>query len=303
MAPEFKTTRSEEAASRTCQIAAAVSISLLALGAAAHPLKSEETASLPGADPSILRVCAAAKELPYSSEDKSGFENKIAEVLAEGIGRKAAFVWSEKPAIYAVRDQLDKNLCDVVIGTDTGDERVLTSKPYYRAAYVFIQRKDSPLKIDSWDSPDVFKAHPIGFVQGTPAEVMITKLDLYNDNINYVSSLTNYKDKRNSYTRIPPERMVGEVADGKSQLAVGFAPEVARYVKANEALKLTVIPDNNVRVDGVKVPHHFDQSIAVRKNDTALMNEINAALPKIEGKIEDVLRAEGIPFEAPQPPT
>ncbi|HML28151.1 MAG TPA: methanol oxidation system protein MoxJ, partial [Hyphomicrobium sp.] len=114
------------------------------------------------------------------------------------------------------------------------------------AAYVFIQRKDSPLKIDSFDSPDILKAHPIGFVQGTPAEAMITKLDLYNDNINYVSSLTNFKDRRNSYTRIPPERMVGEVASGKSELAIGFAPEVARYVKGSDALKMTVVPDNNV---------------------------------------------------------
>lgn len=303
MAPELETTGSREAASRFWQIAAAVGVSLLAL-AVSNPSKSDENNAVKtAADPSVLRVCAAAKELPYSADDKSGFENKIGEILADGIGRKVQFVWSDKPAIYAVRDQLDKNLCDVIIGTDTGDPRVLTSKPYYRAAYVFIQRKDSPLKIDSWDSPDLLKAHPIGFVQGTPAEVMITKLDLYNDNINYVSSLTNFKDKRNSYTRVPPERMVGEVAEKKSDLAIGFAPEVARYVKANDALKLIVIPDNNVRADGVPVPHHFDQSFAVRKDDKDLMAAINTALPKVQEKIDAALKDEGIPFEAPQPPT
>jgi mxaJ protein len=283
--------------------AAALGPALMALALASSSHAQDSKPAAAPADPSKLRVCAATKELPYSADDESGFENKIAKVLAEGLGRQVQFVFSPKPAIYAVRDQLDKNLCDVIIGTDTGDERVLTSRPYYKAAYVFIQRKDSPLKIDSWDSPDVLKAHPIGFVQGTPAETMITKLDLYNDNINYVSSLTNFKDKRNSYTRVPPDRMVGEVADGKAALAVGFAPEVARYAKANDALKLIVIPDNNVRVDGEKVPHHFDQSFAVRKDDKALLDAINAALPKIEGKIEDVLKAEGIPFEAPQPPT
>lgn len=304
MASKFKSSQPGESASRIWQFAAAVSISFLAI-AVSHPSMSAEDAPAAAApaDNSVLRVCSAAKELPYSADDKSGFENKIAEVLADGLGRKVEFVWSEKPAIYAVRDQLDKNLCDVIIGTDTGDERVLTSKPYYRASYVFIQRKDSPLKIDSWDSPDLAKAHPIGFVQGTPAEVMITKLDLYNDNINYVSSLTNFKDKRNSYTRVPPDRMVGEVASKKAELAVGFAPEVARYVKANDALKLTVIPDNNVRADGVPVPHHFDQSFAVRKNDKDLMAAISAALPKVQKQIEQVLRDEGIPFEAPQPPT
>lgn len=302
MASDFDNSRLRETASRTCQSIVAAGVSFLAI-AASSPSKSDGAKPSAAADPQVLRVCSAAKELPYSADDESGFENKIAKVLANGIGRKVQFVWSQKPAIYAVRDQLDKNLCDVVIGTDTSDPRVLTSKPYYRAAYVFIQRNDSPLKIDSFDSPDILKAHPIGFVQGTPAETMITKLDLYNDNINYVSSLTNFKDRRNSYTRIPPERMVGEVASGKSELAIGFAPEVARYVKGSGALKMTVIPDNNVRGDGERVPFHFDQSFAVRKDDKDLMTAINAALPKVQKNIDAVLRNEGIPFEAPLPPT
>lgn len=302
MAPQLENAPPRTLVSHLWQVAAAISVSLFAI-AAFNPLMSDDAKSAAATDTNSLRVCAAAKELPYSADDESGFENKIAKILAGDLGRKVQFVWSEKPAIYAVRDQLNKNLCDVVIGTDTNDPRVLTSKPYYRAAYVFIQRKDSPLKIDSFDSPDILKAHPIGFVQGTPAETMITKLDLYNDNINYVSSLTNFKDRRNSYTRIPPERMVGEVASGKSELAIGFAPEVARYVKANDALKLTVIPDNNVRDDGERVPFHFDQSFAVRKDDKDLMAAINAALPGMQKKIDAVLKDEGIPFETPQPPT
>ncbi|MBS0252988.1 MAG: methanol oxidation system protein MoxJ [Proteobacteria bacterium] len=302
MAPHLEPAPPRTFVSRLWQVAAAVSVSLFAI-AAFNPSKSDDAKAAAAGDNNSLRVCAAANELPYSANDESGFENKIANILASDLGRKVQFVWSDKPAIYAVRDQLNKNLCDVVIGTDANDPRVLTSKPYYRAAYVFIQRKDSPLKIDSFDSPDILKAHPIGFVQGTPAETMITKLDLYNDNINYVSSLTNFKDRRNSYTRIPPERMVGEVASGKSELAIGFAPEVARYVKANDALKLTVIPDNNVRDDGERVPFHFDQSFAVRKGDKDLLGAINAALPSMQKKIDAILKEEGIPFETPQPPT
>lgn len=250
-------------------------------------------------DSSVLRVCAAANEAPYSKKDESGFENKIAKVLAESMGRKVEFVWSPKPAIYAVRDQLDKNLCDIVIGLDTGDQRVLTSKAYYRAPYVFVVRKDSPLKIENWNSPDLAKAGKIGFVPGTPASVMMETMDLYNDSINYASSLTNFKDRRNAYTRIPPERMINEVADKTSGLAVAFAPEVSRYVKANDDLKLIVIPDNNVRSDGQKVPLHFDQSFGVRKNDNALLSAVNEALPKVQSKIEDVLKNEGIPFVEP----
>ncbi|CAA2137881.1 hypothetical protein HYPP_00682 [Hyphomicrobium sp. ghe19] len=298
----LKEKRSTNSMSSSIQFAAAITITAFAIFSSA-PSHSDEATATPANDASVLRICAAAKELPYSATDKSGFENKIAEILAAEMGRKAEFVWSDKPAIYAVRDQLDKKLCDVVIGADTGDERVQTSRPYYRAPYVFIVRKDSPLKIESWDSPDLAKAHLIGFVQGTPAEVMMTKLDLYNDSINYVSSLTNFKDKRNSYTRIPPDRMVGEVADKTAALAVAFAPEVARYVVANDALKMVVIPDNNVRSDGERVPFHFDQSFAVRKDDKVLLTAIDAALPKAQPKIEQVLKEEGVPYVPPAPRT
>lgn len=77
-----------------------------------------------------LRICASESEPPFSTRDGEGFENRIAAVLADAMRRKPVFVWSSKPAIYQVGDQLDKNECDVVIGLDTGDERVLTSKPY-----------------------------------------------------------------------------------------------------------------------------------------------------------------------------
>lgn len=260
------------------------------------PALAGEASKKAEADPSILRVCAAANEHPYSTRDEQGFENKIAKALAEAMGRTALFVWHNKPAIYLVRDKLDMRVCDVVIGLDTGDERVATSIPYYRAPYVFVKPVESELKISGWDSPDIAKAGKIGFVPGTPAQVMLTKLDLFNVHFNYMNSLTNFKSRRNEYLRIDPKRIVGEVADGTADLAVAFAPEVARYVKANPKLEMIVIPDNNERVDGEKVPHHFDQSIAVRKGETELLDAINLALEKARPQIREILLEEGIPI-------
>lgn len=232
-------------------------------------------------DSGVLRICAAANEAPYSASNGTGFENRIAEILAEAMGRKAEFIWYEKPAIYLVRDQLNPKACDVVIGVDTGDDRILTSKPYYRAPYVFIERIGSPLNVTSFESPDLREAKKVGFVPGTPAETMLTKLGLYGRSFNYVKSLTNFKSPRNQFVRIDPARMVGEVASGKADLAIAFAPEVSRYVKEqDDKVKMVVVPDDNTRVDGEKVPFHFDQSIGVRKDDTKLLEELNAALEK-----------------------
>jgi mxaJ protein len=276
---------------RCCAYALAIGGMMAGAAWAANDTVSEAN------DSSKLRICAAANELPYSNAEQEGYENKIATVIAEAMGRKPDFVWSKKPAIYLVRDSLDKKECDVVIGLDTGDERVLTSKPYFRAPYVFVQRADSKLDLKDWDSPDLAKADHIGFVPGTPAQVMLEKIGLFNTHFNYMHSLTNFQDRRNKYTRINPERLVGDVANGKADVAIAFAPEVARVAKAR-GLKMTVIPDTATRSDGEKVPMHFDQSIGVRKGDEELLKEIQAALDKTRPKIEEILKEEGIPLLA-----
>lgn len=256
------------------------------------------------ADSSILRICAASDELPMSKKDGSGFENKIAVALAEAMGRTPKFVWYDKPSIYLVRDQLKKMACDVVIGVDTGDPRVATSKPYYRASYVFVTRKNSNFDLSKgWESPDLTKAGKIGFTPSSPAQVMMEKMGLYQDNLNYMYSLVNFKNRRNQFIRVPAQRMVNEVADETADLAVNFAPEVARYVKENDSLELVVIPDNNQRSDGESVPHHFDQSLAVREDADALLKELNTALDKAAPKIQDILKSEGIPLLPQLPPT
>lgn len=251
----------------------------------------------------VLRICAAEKEEPYSNRNGSGFENRIGEVIAKAMGRKPEFIWYDKPAIYLVRDQLNTNECDLVVGLDTGDTRVATSDPYYRAPYVFIQRADSPLEIKDWDSPDLRKANNIGMAQDSPAQVMLEALGLFNRNFNYMKSLIGFKSKRNQYVRVPPEKMVGDVADGKADVAIGFAPEVARYVKQRgDKLKMTVIPDTATRGDGEKVPFHFNQSFGVRKGDTELLSELNAAIDKAKPEIESILKDEGVPIEEPTTP-
>ncbi len=259
-------------------------------------LQAAPDAATAAPDDRKLRICAAADELPFSHRDGSGFENKLAVVLAEAMGRTPEFVWFDKASIYMVRDQLDKRLCDVIIGVDSGDPRMLTTQPYYRSGYVFIQKTDSPLKLDGWDSPDISKVSKIGFIAGTPAETMVRKVGLYEGSFNYAQSLLNYKSKRNQYLRVSPQRMVAEVANGTADVAVHFAPEVARYVTENDKLQMKLIPDNNVREDGEKVPHHFDQSMGVRLDDKELLAQLHQAIEKAKPALDKILAGEGIPL-------
>ncbi|XSG82997.1 MAG: methanol oxidation system protein MoxJ [Methyloligella sp. ZOD6] len=273
------------------------------LATSSHAEDKSKDAADQAADSSILRVCASSEEAPYSKADESGFENKLAKIVADNMDREVEFVWLDRPAIYLVRDMLNENKCDVVIGLDHGDPRVLTTDPYYRAPYVFVQRADSDLDIDSFDSEDLFKAHPIGFDPGGPVETMLKKIGLYNRNFNYHRSLTNFKSRRNAYVRINPTNFITDLKSGKSDLAIVFSPEIARYVANDDAVKMTVVPDENYRVDNEPVPFHFSQAMGVRKGDEELRDELNAAIEKSRPQLRAVLEEEGIPLqEIPKKP-
>ncbi len=257
---------------------------------------AQATPAPPPADDSVLRVCASASQPPLSLKDGTGLENRIAGAVAEAMGRKVQFVWSDKPAIYLVRDFLDKKLCDVVVGLDTGDPRVLTTKPYYRSGYVFVTRAQDGLDLSSWSDPRLKTVNHVAVPFGSPSEAMLKNIGRYEEDMAYLYSLVNFRSPRNQYTQVDPARLVGEVASGKAEVAAPFAPDVARFVKASPVpLRMTLVQDDATRSDGQKVAMRFDQSMGVRRGDEALLAALDKALVKARPAIATILKDEGVP--------
>lgn len=274
----------------------AIALSLLALAASVSAAEPE-AASPEAAPASVLRVCSASNAAPFSTPDGMGFEDRVAAVVAEAMGRSAEPYRLDKPAIYLVRDALDKKACDVVVGLDSGDERVLTTKPYYRSGYVFITRADRHLDVSSWKDPRILGMSHIAVGFNTPGEAMLKRIGKYDGNVSYVFSLVGFKSPRNQYVQVDPAKMVGEVAAGHADMAVAFAPEVARYVKASSVpLRMTLVADDAEPEDGRKIEQQYSQSMGVRKGDTALLAELDAALVKARPRIREILEKEGIPL-------
>jgi mxaJ protein len=214
--------------------------------------------------------------------------------------RKATFVWSSKPAIFQVRDQLEAKLCDIVMGVDSGDERLLTTRPYYRSSYVLLTRADRGITASDWADPQVKALSSFVVRFFSPGETIVKRLGKYEDNMAYLYSLINFKSPRNQYVQIPGERLVGEVASGQADIAIAFAPEIARYVKASTTpLRTTVMTTPVTRADGAVLPVHYDQSIGVRRDSAGLLAEIETALAKLRPRIDRILEDEGIPVLAP----
>lgn len=259
-------------------------------------------ASPPGAPASNeLRICASNVEAPFSAKDSSGFEDRIAVALAQAMDRKPVFVRNDKPGIYLVRDQLEKNNCDVVMGVDTGDERLLTSKPYYRTGYVLVTKADRNITATAWDDPQIKEQTRFAVRFYSPAETMLKRIGRFEDNAAYMYSLVNFVSRRNQWVQVPGDRIVSEVATGEADVGIAFAPEVARYAKSSSTpLRITVISNDLERTDGgATIPLHYDQAIGVRRNDAELLADINAGLEKARPQIEKILGEEGIPLLKP----
>ncbi len=147
------------------------------------------------------------------------------------MGRQVQFIWSSRPAIYLVQEYLNKNLCDVIIGLDTSDPRVLATKPYYRAGYVFVTRTADHLDHHSWGDPRLLKFDHIAVGFYTPGEEMLKKIGKYDDDFNYEKVAGEFPLRAQ---RIYPGRSGPDGWRSRQRQCAdrrGVAPEVARLVR------------------------------------------------------------------------
>ncbi len=97
-----------------------------------------------------LRICADPDNLPFSNRAGQGFDNQIAVMLAQSLGRKPVFVWARSRRGF-LREQFNRNACDLLMGVPAGMRSVATTHPYYRSTYVFVTPAREHLQIASFD--------------------------------------------------------------------------------------------------------------------------------------------------------
>ena len=105
------------------------------------------SASAPGQDSSAFRVCADPNNLPLSSKNEDGFENRIAELWAKELGLPLEYTWFPqrrgfiRNTLKALNESGSEYKCDVVMGVASGYDRLMTTKPYYRSTYALVYAK------------------------------------------------------------------------------------------------------------------------------------------------------------------
>jgi mxaJ protein len=252
-------------------------------GAAAAPGGVEEKKQ--------FKVCADPENMPFSSRQLQGFENKIASVMAKELGASLSYVWWGQRRGF-IRNTMNATLkearCEIVIGVPEGYDLVRTTKPYYRSTYVFVYRKDKGLQIKSLDDPILKKirigVHILGEDYANPPPVHELAQRGIVDNV--VGFNTFYSSKN------PPGRIIDAVASGQIDTAIVWGP-AAGYFVAHQRVPMAVIPVPSGKAD---LPNAFNISMGVRPGNEALKAELEAAMARKQVEIRKILNDYGVPL-------
>jgi mxaJ protein len=241
-----------------------------------------------------LSFCADPNNLPFSNQKLEGFDNRIAQWIAQDLGAKPKFVWwAQRRGFF--RNTLQAGLCDVVVGVPFGFERALTTRPYYRSTYVFVRRADSKADVSSLDDP-ALRTLRVG-VQlvgddgaNTPPAHALTRRGI----VQNVRGYTLYGDYAEPN---PPARIVDAVARGDVDVAVVWGP-LAGYFAKSERVPLAITPVSP-SIDLPFLPFVYEISVGVRRGQDALRDRIEQSLEKRAPEIRALLVRYGVP-DAPR---
>ena len=232
-----------------------------------------------------FRVCADPESLPYSNQKGEGFENKIAEVLAKDLGKELTYeFWLDRQGY--LRNTINAQRCDVIIGMGSDVDTLRTSKPYYRSGYVFVYRKSSNYNIKDWDAEDLKKGI-IGIVGESPPTIPLRDHDL-------MANARPYRLQRD--LNLSPGHMIDDLVTGKIDVAIIWGPIGGYYAKQSKE-PLVVVPIPEYKSVNVKGKEEWNISVAVRKKDKDRMEMIQGALDRNQAKILKILDDYGIPHK------
>lgn len=241
-------------------------------------------ASAAQAEERLLRVCSDPDNLPYSNQAGAGFENKIAELIAQDLHARLEYDWWPQRRGF-VRRTIGADMCDVLIGVPAEFERVSTTRPYYRSSYVFVTRAGEA--VPDFADPAI-RARRIGVqligndMAATPAGHALTRAGA----TARVTGFTIFGDGPAA------ERMIAALDTGKIDAALVWGPQAGYFAaRARAPLKISIAR----APAGTPEPFEFDVALGVKRCNKALLAELDGVLQRRQRDIDTILAAYHVP--------
>ena len=259
----------------------------VALAAGAGELRAQSTglgAAIELVDPDTLRVCADPNNLPFSNEAGEGFENALAEFVADKLDRDVAYTYFPQ-GVGFVRNTLGSYRCDVVMGYAQGDELVQNTNAYYRTAYALVIPHGSPLEGVSDLSDPRLKEARLGVVAGTPPATTLALNGLMGAARPYHLMVDTRHDS-------PVRDMFADLSAGEIDAALAWGPMAGYYAKEADPAH-TVVPLVN-EDGGPRMTYRI--TMGVRPSDQEWKRTLNELIAEHQGEIDAILAEFGVPL-------
>lgn len=265
-------------------------LALLACGVSA-------IAAAAGSD-ETLRVCADPHNMPLSNDRGEGYENKIAEALAQDLGRRIEYTFFPQRMGFVRHtlrerdEQTHEFKCDVIIGVPKGYELTATTRPYMRSTYalVFPAREelgdlkvaDDLLKLP----PDQRKTLRIGVFGRSPGADWLLRNDMLDRAVFYTPQSGDPEES-------PGHTVEQDLLAGKIDMAIVWGPIAGFLVREHNAFPAwRAVPftsDPQIKFD-------FEISMGVRFGEQEWKNTLDRWIDEHQDKVRQILASYRIPL-------
>ncbi len=233
---------------------------------------------------SILRVCADPANLPFSSEDRDGFENQIADLIGERLGVPVVYEWFPQATGF-VRKTLALKKCDIIMGYAQGHELVQNTNHYYSSSYVMLHLTGGKLDgIKNLDDERLKDAR-IGVTAGTPPATVLALNGLL-ENIEPYPLMV---DRR---YESPAEKMVADLKNGKLDLALLWGP-IGGYFARKANPGIIVVPMVN-ETKGPRMVYRI--TFGIRRGEIEWKRHLNRLIRDNQTEINKIMTSFGVPI-------
>lgn len=243
-----------------------------------------------------LKVCLDPNNMPFSSAQGQGIENRIAEVFARKL--KLPVSYYTYPQRFAfVRNTLRFKLpdqdypCDILMGVPVGFDQVAVTQPYYRSTYALVfprgigldqvQSTEDLMRLD----PALLRRLRIGIFDRSPATQWVNAHGLVDQTVVY------------KMLDADPDQYPGQIIDThlrqrQIDVAVVWGPIAGYFAGQNPTDKLQVVPlksEPGVRFD-------YAMAMGVRHGERQWKEEVEQLIEQSRAEILAILQEFGVPL-------
>ncbi len=244
-----------------------------------------------GDEVASFRVGADSMNFPFSNRQLEGFENKIADLIAEEMGTTPSYVWWGQRRGFirnTMKATLKEARCDVVMGVPKGYDLVSWTKPYYRSSYVFVYPEGKGYEINTLDDP-ILKDLKIGvhllgndYMNPPPVHELGRRGIVEN-----VLGFDTFYSENN-----PPSTIIDAVVSGDIDVAIVWGPIGGYFAKAQKTpLKIVPIPSGEN-----DLPLTFEICLGVRHGEDVFKAQLEEILDRKHVEIKKILEDFGVPL-------